>query len=207
MYVFISLKIFFGLCPVYTILKNTTSLDQSPFSGERVGDTFSAGSLQRSNLNQWRLLSIRLGKDWEFPKICALLVSGGWTNSKNSAIQSFIHHPQNHFQSIEYFSLFTNIINVSYPCNRPWRHVGLWDLKNPTLSRQSARRCRLDCQPYAPASLYPRSIFWCSFLIDAEWTSKQWCYLLHPFLLRLGLKVECKIAWILWRVLTMLCDT
>jgi hypothetical protein len=26
----------------------------------------------------------------------------------------------------------------SYPCNRPWRPVGLWDVKDPTLSRQSA---------------------------------------------------------------------
>jgi hypothetical protein len=26
----------------------------------------------------------------------------------------------------------------SYPCNRPWRPIGLWDVKNPTLSRQSA---------------------------------------------------------------------
>jgi hypothetical protein len=26
----------------------------------------------------------------------------------------------------------------SYPCNRPWRPIGLWDVKDPTLSRQSA---------------------------------------------------------------------
>jgi hypothetical protein len=23
--------------------------------------------------------------------------------------------------------------------NRPWKHIGLWDVKDPTLSRQSAR--------------------------------------------------------------------
>jgi hypothetical protein len=28
----------------------------------------------------------------------------------------------------------------SYPCNRPWRPIGLWDVKDPTLSRQSAHR-------------------------------------------------------------------
>jgi hypothetical protein len=30
----------------------------------------------------------------------------------------------------------------SYPRNRPWRPVGLWDVKDPTLSRQSAHRWR-----------------------------------------------------------------
>jgi hypothetical protein len=28
--------------------------------------------------------------------------------------------------------------NKSYPRNRPWRPIGLWDVKDPTLSRQSA---------------------------------------------------------------------
>jgi hypothetical protein len=36
----------------------------------------------------------------------------------------------------------------------PWRPIGLWDVKDPTLSRQSAHRCRLGCQPYTPAALY-----------------------------------------------------
>jgi hypothetical protein len=27
---------------------------------------------------------------------------------------------------------------VSNPRNRPWRPIGLWDVKDPTLSRQSA---------------------------------------------------------------------
>jgi hypothetical protein len=38
-----------------------------------------------------------------------------------------------------------------YPCNRPWRPIGLRDVEDPTLSRQSAHRC---CQPYAPATVY-----------------------------------------------------
>jgi hypothetical protein len=37
------------------------------------------------------------------------------------------------------FSLFLVVhIVKSYPCNRPWRTIGLWDVKNSTLSRQSA---------------------------------------------------------------------
>jgi hypothetical protein len=47
----------------------------------------------------------------------------------------------------------------SYPHNRPWRPIGLWDVKDPTLSRQSAHRWLWSCQPYAPAALYsPRNI-------------------------------------------------
>jgi hypothetical protein len=34
--------------------------------------------------------------------------------------------------------LYKKKVKKSYPCNRPWRPVGLWDVKNPTLSRQSA---------------------------------------------------------------------
>jgi hypothetical protein len=30
----------------------------------------------------------------------------------------------------------------SYPRNRPWKPIGLWDVKDPTLSRQSAHRWR-----------------------------------------------------------------
>jgi hypothetical protein len=38
--------------------------------------------------------------------------------------------------------------------NRPWKPMGLWDVKDPTLSRQSVHRWRQGCQPYAPAALY-----------------------------------------------------
>jgi hypothetical protein len=41
----------------------------------------------------------------------------------------------------------------SYPFNVPWRPIGLWDVKDPTFSRQSAHRWRWGCQPYAPATL------------------------------------------------------
>jgi hypothetical protein len=33
-------------------------------------------------------------------------------------------------------------IKIIYRRNRPWRPIGLWDVKNPTLSRQLAQRWR-----------------------------------------------------------------
>jgi hypothetical protein len=41
----------------------------------------------------------------------------------------------------------------SYPCNRPWRPMRFWNVEDPTLSRRSAHRWRLGCQPYDPAAL------------------------------------------------------
>jgi hypothetical protein len=41
----------------------------------------------------------------------------------------------------------------SYPCNRAWRSIGLWDVEALTFSRQSAHRWWWSCQPYAPAVL------------------------------------------------------
>jgi hypothetical protein len=35
-----------------------------------------------------------------------------------------------------------------YPCNRPWRPTGLWDVKAPTFSRQSAHMAGFGFQPY-----------------------------------------------------------
>jgi hypothetical protein len=63
------------------------------------------------------------------------------------------------------------MIPKSYPHNRPWSPIGLWDVKDPTLSRQCGHRRRKGCQPYAPAA--PHSLetlflcFWYSFLLDA----------------------------------------
>jgi hypothetical protein len=42
----------------------------------------------------------------------------------------------------------------SYPHNRPWRSIGLWDVKDPTLSRQSAQMSALRTS----RDLLPRSI-------------------------------------------------
>jgi hypothetical protein len=45
-----------------------------------------------------------------------------------------------------------------YPCYRPWRPVGLWDVEDPILWRQSAHMCQL----YVPATLYsPETLFFC----------------------------------------------
>jgi hypothetical protein len=41
----------------------------------------------------------------------------------------------------------------------PWSSIGLWDVEAPTFSRQSTRRWRWGCQPYAPVALYPQGRF------------------------------------------------
>jgi hypothetical protein len=58
----------------------------------------------------------------------------------------------------------------SYPCNRPWRPIGLWDVEAPTFSIQSAHRWRWGCQPHAPAALYTQEYSWYSFLLEVEST-------------------------------------
>jgi hypothetical protein len=61
-------------------------------------------------------------------------------------------------------------VRKTTPCSKPCRPIGLWDAKDPTLSRQSAHRWRWGCQPYAPAALYsPETLFcfWYSFLLEA----------------------------------------
>jgi hypothetical protein len=55
--------------------------------------------------------------------------------------------------------LWREVKKQSYPCNRPWRPIGLWNVEGPTFSRKSAHRWRWDCQPQAPAALYPPGIF------------------------------------------------
>jgi hypothetical protein len=47
----------------------------------------------------------------------------------------------------------------NYPCNRQWRPIGLWDVKAPTFSRQSANRWQWGCQSYAPATPLPPARF------------------------------------------------
>jgi hypothetical protein len=46
-----------------------------------------------------------------------------------------------------------------YPCNRPWRTVGLSDVEAPTLSKKSDHKWRWGCQPYTPSALYPPGRF------------------------------------------------
>jgi hypothetical protein len=59
----------------------------------------------------------------------------------------------------------TNSFTKSYPCNRPWRPIGLWDIEDPTFSRQSAHRWRWGCQPHWPEILYSQEDSWYSFLL------------------------------------------
>jgi hypothetical protein len=62
----------------------------------------------------------------------------------------------------------------SYPHNRLWRSIGLWDVKDPTLYRQSAHKWWQGCQPYIPAALNSSETlflcFWYSFLLQVELT-------------------------------------
>jgi hypothetical protein len=62
-------------------------------------------------------------------------------------------------------------LGESYPCNRPWIPIGLWDVEAAIFSRQSAHRWRWSCQPLAPAALVsPRKDLWYSFVSEAEST-------------------------------------
>jgi hypothetical protein len=63
-----------------------------------------------------------------------------------------------------------------YPCNRLRRPIGLRDVKDPTMSRQSAHRLQWDCQPYAPAVLYSSEI--CFFF---SVSNTHFCYRLSKF--------------------------
>jgi hypothetical protein len=47
----------------------------------------------------------------------------------------------------------------SYSSNKPLRPTSLWDIEDPTLSRQSAHRWRWDSQPHAQVALYSPDIF------------------------------------------------
>jgi hypothetical protein len=54
-------------------------------------------------------------------------------------------------------------MSLSYPYNRPWRPIGLWDVEAPIFSRQSAHRWRWGCQPYAPEAPHFQEDSWYSF--------------------------------------------
>jgi hypothetical protein len=52
-----------------------------------------------------------------------LIILGEEYKSRSSSLSSFLHSP---------------VTSSLYPCNRQWRPIGLWDVEDPTLSRQSA---------------------------------------------------------------------
>jgi hypothetical protein len=65
--------------------------------------------------------------------------------------------------------------NIAKKKNRPWRLIGLWDIKVPTFCRQSAHRQPWGCQPYAPAILYPQNSLLIS-LVTLLPPQTQGCY-------------------------------
>jgi hypothetical protein len=56
---------------------------------------------------------------------------------------------------------------------RPWRPVGLCDVESPTFSRQSAHRWRWDCEPHAPAALYPPVRFLALISVSRFWVDTR----------------------------------
>jgi hypothetical protein len=54
--------------------------------------------------------------------------------------------------------MFGEKIKRMYPCNKPWRPIGLWDVEDPTFSIHSLHRWRWGCEPYMLAGrpLLPR---------------------------------------------------
>jgi hypothetical protein len=65
------------------------------------------------------------------------------------------------------FLQLTKSKKKSYPCNRPSRPIGLWNIKAPTFPKQSAQRWRWGCHHYEQATLYPQKDSWYSFLSEA----------------------------------------
>jgi hypothetical protein len=53
------------------------------------------------------------------------------------------------------------VLNIrwSYSRNRPLRPIGLWDVEDPKLSRESVQAWWWDCQSYAPDLFYLPGIF------------------------------------------------
>jgi hypothetical protein len=65
-------------------------------------------------------------------------------------------------------------VKYSYPLNRLWRPVGLFDVKDLTLSSPSDHRWQWGGQPHTLAALYSPEVFfvclslWYSFMLEAE---------------------------------------
>jgi hypothetical protein len=50
-------------------------------------------------------------------------------------------------------------VKYIYPCNRPWRSIGLWDVKDPTLSKTIGSQMAVRLSDLRPSrALLPRSI-------------------------------------------------
>jgi hypothetical protein len=63
--------------------------------------------------------------------------------NKNIILPTRVTHKlKKHFLYILSSTHFNNKVKVKLSRNRPWRPIGLSDVKDPTLSRQSAHRRR-----------------------------------------------------------------
>jgi hypothetical protein len=117
-----------------------------------------------------------------FYVITAICFGPHWRPSSGSFIKyvsrywniHVIVNPYNHntcnIKIVKIFDSFLVAKNkrLSYPCNRPWRPIGLWDVEAPTFCRQSAHRWWWGCQPYALAAFYPQEDSWYSFLLKSD---------------------------------------
>jgi hypothetical protein len=59
--------------------------------------------------------------------------------------------------------------NLSYPRNRLWRPIVLWDTEDSTFSMKSAQKRRWNCQPHGPTSFCSQGTLirlWYWFLLD-----------------------------------------
>jgi hypothetical protein len=76
--------------------------------------------------------------------------------SENSAVteSARCHCPRLHNNNSQ------NVLyKINYPHNRPWRPIGLWDVKDPTLSRQSSQMSICLSALRTGRALPPRNIF------------------------------------------------
>jgi hypothetical protein len=59
----------------------------------------------------------------------------------------------------------------SYPCNRPWRPIGLWDVEDPTFSLDNRHTDGDEVVSLTPRPPFtPQEDSWYSFLLEAEST-------------------------------------
>jgi hypothetical protein len=84
-------------------------------------------------------------------------------------------NPSKSFEEYKIMNFLIIYIKESYPCNRPWRLIGFWDVEAATFSRQSGHKWRKGCQAYAAAALYLQEDSWYSFLLQAESIPKSKC--------------------------------
>jgi hypothetical protein len=116
----------------------------------------------------------------EKPSVYVVSLDRGFSNFATPGSSKTLHkfkQVSSGQRKVQFCTMFQDPIRLygdsseNYPCNRPWRPIGLWDVEAPTFSRHSSHRWRWGCQPYAQAALYPQEDSWYSFMLEAESTS------------------------------------